>query len=101
MKKLEIGTSKLIISTKDDDEEEKEKQEIRRASERINRKKSIIKYIDNTNTLKIDDVEPEPIQTIKSGENLTNWEDMFDENDKLKEVYLEEVIFSFCCILYE
>lgn len=90
MRKLEMSTSNLIITTKDD-EIEKEKEEMRRASEKMNRKsKSIIKYVDNTDTLKIE-IDSKPNKTVKATENLTNWEDMFDECGELKEVYLEEV----------
>lgn len=90
MKKIEMGTNNLIISTKED-EVEKEKEEMRRASERINRKfKSIIRYIDNTDTLKIE-IDSKTNKTLKPSENLTNWEDMFDDSGELKEVYLEEV----------
>lgn len=73
---------------------------MRRACERMNRKsKSIIKYIDNSDTLKID-VDPKTNKTLKPSENLTNWEDMFDESGELKEVYLEEVgIFSFFVVV--
>lgn len=68
---------------------DKEKEEMRRATEKMNRKsRSIIKYIDNTDMLKIDDEMGKP---LKSGENLTNWEDMFDDDGELKEVYIDEV----------
>lgn len=88
---METNTSNLIITTKED-EIEKEKEEMRRASERMNRKsKSIIKYIDNTDTLKIE-VDSKSNKTTKTEQNLTNWEDMFDDEGELKEVYLEEVI---------
>lgn len=68
---------------------DKEKEEMRRATEKMNRKsRSIIKYIDNTDMLKIDDEVGKP---LKSGENLTNWEDLFDDDGELKEVYIDEV----------
>lgn len=99
IKKLEMSTNNLIITTKDD-EVEKEREEMRRACERMNRKsKSIIKYIDSTDTLKID-VDSKTNKTLKPSENLTNWEDMFDDSGELKEVYLEEVcIFLFVVIV--
>lgn len=74
---------------------------MRRATERINRKsRSIIKYIDNTDTLKIE-VESKPTKGLKPAENLTNWEDMFDEEGELKEIYLEEVryVLDSCSIV--
>lgn len=102
MKKPETSTSSLIITTKDD-EVDKEKEEMRRATEKMNRKsRSIIKYIDNTDTLKIE-VDAKPTKDLKSGENLTNWEDLFDEQGELKDVYVDEVkrlvIGIFCNIL--
>lgn len=94
-----MGTSNLIITTKDD-EVEKEREEMRRACERMNRKsKSIIKYIDNSDTLKIE-VDPKTNKTLKPSENLTNWEDMFDESGELKEVYLEEVCVCVFLLLF-
>lgn len=93
MKKEETSNSSLIITTKDD-EMDKEKEEMRRATEKMNRKsRSIIKYIDNTDTLKIEVEKPNKV--LKSGENLTNWEDMFDDDGELREVYLEEVNVAF------
>lgn len=95
--------SELIINAKKvNDEVDKEKEEMRRATERINRKsRSIIKYIDNNDTLKIeiDSQGAKKNNGLRNGENLTNWEDMFDDDGELKEPYLDEVITFFSTIM--
>lgn len=93
-KRQETNRDTLIINTKVKDEVDKEKEEMRRATEQMNRKsKSIIKYIDNTDLLKIE-VSSKPDKTLKSGEDLTTWEDMFDEDGEINDVYVEEVRHS-------
>lgn len=88
----------IIEARKLEDEVDKEKAEMRRATEKINRKsRSIIKYIDNSDTLKIEvDARMSGKKVVPPNtENLTNWEDMFDDEGELKEPYLDEVFFYF------
>lgn len=99
LKDLDLNNKLIIKTNKPDDEVDKEKEEMRRATEKINRKsRSIIKYIDSSDTLKIE------IDAKADGKpatpNLTNWEDLFDENGELQEPYFGEVSveYGYSCI---
>lgn len=73
-------------------EHEQEKEIMRKAKQNINRKtRPIIKYVDDDNdTLKID-----------RGDNLNNWEDLFNDEGELQEDIFSEVKFNmreFCVL---
>lgn len=92
--KQEPKNQLIIDAGKMEDETDKEKAEMRRATEKINRgSRSIMKYIDNNDTLKIEIDTKSNKNTTNEG-NLTNWEDLFDDNGELQEPYFGEVSFS-------
>lgn len=93
--KQEPKNQLIIDAGKMEDETDKEKAEMRRATEKINRRsRSIMKYIDNNDTLKIE-IDTKSNKNTSDKGNLTNWEDLFDDNGELQEPYFGEVRFSF------
>lgn len=91
--KQEPKNQLIIDAAKMEDETDKEKAEMRRATEKINRRsRSIMKYIDNNDILKIEIDTKSNKNTTNEG-NLTNWEDLFDDNGELQEPYFGEVSY--------